>query len=112
MSTRRHPETKDNKPPPLQEGEISYYSQTLPPYKYLITVRDTKILNGDWTLQGLEKVKVFETKFESTALVLGYGGSMFFGLVTPDSTFDRLKDDFNYALLGIVVVVITVSEIT
>lgn len=67
------------------------------------------ILNANWRLSGLERVKVIETKFESTSLVVAYGRDIFVTKVQPDNTFDLLTDDFNFTLLGIMTVVITVS---
>lgn len=89
--------------------QISYYSSTYPPYQEFLPVSPVATLNAKWKLSGIEKVKVVETKFESTSLVVAYGKDVFVTKIQPDNTFDLLNDDFNYALLGVVAVVITVS---
>lgn len=48
---------------------------------------------------------------ESTSLVLAYGLDMFFTRVTPSGTFDILKDDFDYALISLVLVVLVVASV-
>lgn len=79
-----------------------------PPYSYSLPTAHTNILNANWKLSGISKVLVVPTKFESTSLVVCLGRDLFVTKIQPDNTFDLLNDDFNYILLGLVSVVITV----
>lgn len=84
-------------------------SASLPPYSYHLPYNENNILNAHISLNFIDKIEIFETEFESTCLVLAHGSDMFFTRVNPDGIFDMLKQDFNYIMLGIAVVVITVS---
>lgn len=81
-----------------------------PPYQYALPISNLATLNAKWRLSGIEKIKVIDTKFESTSLVVAYGKDLFVTKIQPDNTFDLLNDDFNYTLLGVVTVVITVGS--
>lgn len=85
-------------------------SASLPPYQYFLPYTDKNILNAHLKLDNANGIKVFATEFESTSLVLVYGGEMFFTRIHPDGIFDMLKSDFNYILLGIAVVAIAVKS--
>lgn len=65
-------------------------------------------LNAKWRLSGLEQVKVLETKFESTSILVAFGKDVFVTKIQPDQTFDLLNEEFNYELLALACVVITV----
>lgn len=93
------------------KNQISYLSSVYPPYQYFLPVSPIATLNAKWRLSGIQKLKIVETKFESTSLVIAYGKDLFVTKVQPDNTFDLLNDDFNYALLGVVAVVMTVKDI-
>ena len=47
---------------------------------------------------------------ESTSLVLAYGIDLFYTRVSPSGTFDILKDDFDYVLISLVMVVLIVGS--
>lgn len=89
-------------------GKLSYHSMVYPAYSYSLPVGYTSILNANWKLSGIKRVLVVPTKFESTSLVVGLGKDLFVTRIQPDNTFDLLNDDFNYIMLGLVSVVITV----
>lgn len=91
------------------KGKLSYHSMVYPPYSYSLPLGYTNILNANWKLSGIKRVLIVPTKFESTSLVVGLGKDLFVTRIQPDNTFDLLNDDFNYILLGLVSVVITVS---
>ena len=90
------------------KGKLSYHSTVYPPYSYNLPLSPISVLNANWRLSGIEKVKVIDTKFESTSLVVAYGKDVFMTKIHPDNTFDLLNDDFNYTLLAIMSVAITV----
>lgn len=92
-----------------KKGKLNYHSMVYPPYQYSLPINPVWTLNAKWRLSGIDKVKVIDTKFESTSLVVAYGKDLFVTKVQPDSTFDLLTDDFNFTLLGVVTVAITVS---
>jgi hypothetical protein len=56
-------------------------------------------------------VKIIETKFESTSLLVAYGKDVFVTKIQPDQTFDLLNEEFNYEMLGLACIVITVQEV-
>ena len=92
------------------KGKLSYHSTVYPPYSYNLPLSPISVLNANWRLSGIEKVKVIDTKFESTSLVVAYGKDVFMTKIQPDNTFDLLNDDFNYRLLAIMSVAITVDR--
>lgn len=92
-----------------RKGKLNYYSSVYPPYKYLLQHLPINNLNANWRLSNLSKVKIVETKFESTSLIIAYGSDLFVSKLNPDDTFDLLNEDFNYLMLSIVCVVITVT---
>lgn len=86
----------------------NYYSNVYPPYSYYIPLPPLANLNAHWRLSGIEKVKVIDTKFESTALVVAFGKDVFVTRIQPDQTFDLLHEDFNSTLLVVACIAITV----
>lgn len=88
--------------------QVNYHSKVYPTYQYFLPVHPVMTQNAKWRLSGIQKIKVIETVFESTALVVAYGKDIFVTKVQPDNTFDLLSEDFNYTLLGVVTVVMTV----
>lgn len=104
VSPRRASEEVLKKP----KGKLSYHSTVYPPYTYSLPLSPISVLNANWRLSGIEKVKVIDTKFESTSLVVAYGKDVFMTKIQPDNTFDLLNDDFNFTLLAIMSVAITV----
>lgn len=105
VSSRRNSEENIKK----GKGKLSYHSFVYPPYHYTLPVSYLSTLNANWRLSGIKGIKVVETKFESTSLVIGYGKDLFVTRIQTDNTFDLLNDDFNYALLAIACVALTVS---
>ena len=99
----------EGKPPKHRLGNEVYQSVSLPPYAYNLPFNENNVLNAHIDLNYVDKIEIFQTEFESTCLVLVHGSDMFFTRVNPDGIFDMLSQDFNYVMLGIAVVVITVS---
>lgn len=87
---------------------LTYHSQVYPPYHYFLPVSPLATLNAKWRLGRVDRVKVFETKFESTSLLVAFGQDVFVTKVQPDQTFDLLSEEFNFELLGLACVAITV----
>lgn len=111
MVSARRMDFIDGKPPKHRIGNEVYMSETLPGYNYRIPFAEQNVLNAHVKLSYIDKLEIFETAFESTCLVLAHGSDMFFTRVNPDGIFDMLSPDFNHILLGIVVVLVTVSAI-
>lgn len=80
-----------------------------PPYQYYLPMFPVATLNAHWRLSGIDKIKVIDTKFESTSLLVAYGKDVFVTKIQPDLTFDLLNDEFNYTLLAVACVVLTVA---
>lgn len=58
------------------------------------------------------KINFFSSSgLESTSLVFVYGLDLFYTRVTPSGTFDILKDDFDYVLIALVMVVLVVASV-
>lgn len=87
----------------------NYYSNVYPPYMYYLPLTPLANLNAHWRLSGIEKLKVIDTKFESTSLVVAYGKDVFVTRIQPDQTFDLLHEDFNSTLLVLACIAITVG---
>ena len=92
-----------------KKNQLSYYSSVYPPYQYFLPLSPVATLNAKWRLSGIEKIKIVETKFESTSLVVAYGKDVFVTKIQPDYTFDLLSEEFNYTLLGLACIGITVG---
>ena len=74
----------------------------------MIPYNTKAIQNANYQLNDMRNLEVAETEFESTAVVFSYGKDLFWFKLQPDKTFDMLNDDFNYILLGAIVVAVTV----
>jgi len=73
------------------------------PYQTVMPTYDQRWISYDLRLTGLEKIKTFPTRLESTSQVLAYGHDLFLVRVTPDKKFDMIDEEFNYALLFLVI---------
>lgn len=91
-----------------KKGGLSYHSQVYPPYQYFLPVSPLATLNAKWRLSHIDRVKVLETKFESTSLLVAFGKDVFVTKVQPDQTFDLLNEEFNFELLVLACIAITV----
>lgn len=102
-----------NTPEALEKAKskksVSYHSRVYPPYNYYLPLNPVSTLNANWRLSGIRKVKIIDTKFESTSLLIAYGKDVFVTKIQPDQTFDLLNEEFNYTMLGLACIAITVT---
>ncbi len=75
----------------LQEG--------LSPYRPFVPLVPRQMVSHTRTIVGLKNIYATDSKLESTSLVLACGVDLFGARHTPSGAFDLIADDFNYALL-------------
>jgi hypothetical protein len=75
----------------LQEG--------LSPYRPFVPLVPRQMVSHTLTIVGLKNIYATDSKLESTSLVLACGVDLFGARHTPSGAFDLIADDFNYALL-------------
>jgi hypothetical protein len=108
VSARRNTIEGIEKSKTAKKKTENYYSQVYPPYQYFLPISPLATLNAKWRLGSVDRVKIVDTKFESTSLLIAYGRDVFVTKVQPDLTFDLLNEEFNYELLALACLVITV----
>lgn len=82
-----------------EEGAIPYIPELpLPTENYI---------NYNQTVARLRNIYTAPSGLESTCLVVATGLDIFVTRVAPSKTFDLLKEDFDYILISIVLVVLT-----
>ena len=75
----------------LQEG--------LAPYRPFVPLIPRQMVSHTLTIVGFKNIYATDSKLESTSLVLACGVDLFGARHTPSGAFDLIADDFNYALL-------------
>lgn len=75
----------------LEEGLV--------PYTPFLPVKPKSVITYTKTILGLERIFATSTKLESTTLVFATGIDVHSARYTPSGGFDLLADDFNHALL-------------
>ena len=65
-------------------------NKELPPYDAVIPVVPTKYLSYGQPLIGLNEIKAFPTRLESTTQILATGFDLFYMRVSPENNFDLL----------------------
>lgn len=99
----RRPSTNPEKA--REEGIIPYIPE--------LPVQSESLLNYNQTVERLKGIHTSPSGLESTCLVIAYGLDIFVTRVAPSKTFDLLKEDFDYFLISIVLIIlITASYIT
>ncbi len=71
----------------------------LMPYHPHIPLATTSIVSYNQTVPNLRLIRSFPAALESTSLVVGCGIDVFYTRVLPSKRFDLLAEDFNHALL-------------
>jgi len=79
--------------------DIQLKHQSYQVYGTIMPMYDTKYLSYDLVLVGLDKMRTFSTRLESTSQLLAYGHDLWLKRVTPDKKFDMIDEDFEYSLL-------------
>lgn len=72
------------------------------PYMPEIPLHSEAIINYNQTLARIRDIEVAPARLESTSHVLIHGLDIFYTRVAPSKTFDLLKEDFDYHLIGLV----------
>lgn len=72
------------------------------PYMPEIPLHSEAIINYNQTLARIRDIEVAPARLESTCHVLIHGLDIFYTRVAPSKTFDLLKEDFDYHLIGLV----------
>ncbi|KAK6629962.1 hypothetical protein RUM43_003783 [Polyplax serrata] len=88
-----------------EEGVIPYMPELPTPLE--------AIINHNQTINNIRGMHTSSSGLESTCLVFAYGLDIFYTRVAPSKTFDLLKDDFDYYIITIVLMALSiVSYIT
>ncbi|XP_055615709.1 ER membrane protein complex subunit 1 isoform X2 [Toxorhynchites rutilus septentrionalis] len=82
-----------------EEGIIPYMPELPMPHEILI--------NYNQTIANLKGIHTAPSGLESTCLVFAHGLDIFVTRVAPSKTFDLLKEDFDYFLITVVLVLLT-----
>lgn len=83
--------------------ETQLKSAKFQPYSYILPVYDSKYLTYNLPLVGMDNLRTFSTRLESTSQVLSYGHDLFLARVTPDKKYDMIDEEFNYGLLFVAI---------
>lgn len=62
-------------------------------------------------LNDIDKIKVEPSMFESSSLLFAYGQDIYYRLYSPERLFDRLEDDYNYAMITISLSVLFIGTV-
>ncbi|XP_052901465.1 ER membrane protein complex subunit 1 [Anopheles moucheti] len=85
-----------------EEGIVPYMPELPLPHEILI--------NYNQTVAHIRDIHTAPSGLESTCLVLVHGLDLFVTRVSPSKTFDLLKEDFDYFLITVVLVVLTTTS--
>lgn len=77
------------------------------PYIPELPLQHENIINYNQTVANIKAIYTAPSGLESTCLALVYGLDLFVTRVSPSKTFDLLKEDFDYAMISIVLVGLT-----
>ncbi|XP_046465087.1 ER membrane protein complex subunit 1 isoform X1 [Neodiprion pinetum] len=80
------------------------------PYMPEIPIQMDAIVNYNQSIARVSGIHTSPSGLESTCLVFVYGLDLFYTRVAPSKTFDVLKEDFDYYLITIVLLALTVSS--
>ncbi|KAJ8021770.1 ER membrane protein complex subunit 1 [Holothuria leucospilota] len=81
------------------------------PYTPELVVPQTAYINYNQSVFGVRSIHTSPAGLESTCLVLAYGLDFYFTRATPSNLFDVLKEDFDYLLIGTVLIGLLVAAI-
>ncbi|XP_055375524.1 ER membrane protein complex subunit 1 isoform X2 [Condylostylus longicornis] len=94
----RRPTSQKNR----EEGSIPYIPE--------LPLPSEQIINYNQTISRIRNIYTSPSGLESTCLVVAYGLDLFVTRVSPSKTFDLLKEDFDYFLISVVLIVLTSSS--
>ncbi|XP_012260554.2 ER membrane protein complex subunit 1 isoform X1 [Athalia rosae] len=80
------------------------------PYMPEIPIQMDAIVNYNQSIARVSGILTSPSGLESTCLVFVHGLDLFYTRVAPSKTFDVLKEDFDYYLIAIVLLALTISS--
>lgn len=90
--------------PPGGKPTAIQAAEGLPPFAPELPLAGQQYATLDHQVARLRGVAVEPAVLESTQLMLAHGLDLYYSRLTPSKSFDRLPDDFPYALLTLIVV--------
>ncbi|XP_013108994.2 ER membrane protein complex subunit 1 isoform X2 [Stomoxys calcitrans] len=81
------------------------------PYIPELPLPTENMINYNQTISRLNYIYTAPSGLESTCLVVAAGLDMFVTRISPSKTYDLLKEDFDYILISIVLVVLTTGSL-
>jgi len=95
---------------PLKAPTPEEAEEGLMQYSPILPFIPTSVLSYNHTVADIRAMKAVPVGgLESTSLVLAYGVDIFFCRVAPSKTFDMLPEDFQYGILALTIVGLTVA---
>ena len=94
-----------------EESMNTYDDAAIPPYKALLPIQHTSVVNYDLKLYGLTNIYTTWTYLESTSLVAAYGCDLFVATVQPEKSFDTLTDDFSQVAIILTLIILLVGNV-
>lgn len=96
-----------------RNAKVTKHIEGLIPYHPMAPfMNHQQVLNYNQTLERVSGISVTPTALESTCLVFSSGLDIFLTHSAPSGKFDQLNDDFNFAMLLITLVGLTVAVVT
>jgi len=93
---------KDPTPEEMEEGLMKYHP--------VLPLIPTNVLSYNHSVAGLRAIRAAPAGgLESTSLVIAYGIDMFFVRAAPSKTFDMLPEDFQYGILWLTIIGLSVA---
>lgn len=80
------------------------------PYMPELPLQQESMINYNQTVQRLRGIHTAPSGLESSCLVIAYGLDIFVTRVAPSRTFDLLKEDFDYFLITVVLLVLIIAS--
>jgi len=97
---------------PLKQATPEEMEAGIMQYHPVLPMMPTQYLSYNLTIAGLRGIRAVPAGgLESTSLVLAYGVDMFFCRSAPSKTFDMLPEDFNFGLLLLTIVGLSVATV-
>jgi len=105
----------NNNPMNIEKSEIInnqvYEDVELPPYNGFINIDYKMLVSRNYLNERVDFISVVETNLESTFLLCTGGIKISCYKTTPDKNFDSLPDNFNYIMIILFIILISVSFI-